>query len=174
MKRVPLLSRSTREARNRLHHRALAFAATAGATAVTYSYLEPQRRPLRGCHVCTVPEALAALQASGVGVVDGIVGQALIRAVKDSAAYQSMPVRVVRARERAPPEWRQSAFGRFHCREEQMDASSLSVIEEVEKRVMPLVVAFFEDGSKEGMQDVYRSELQASPCPPPGIFSCQR
>ena len=150
-----------------LQRRAFSVAATAGVTALACSHLDSQRRPLQGCTVPTMPAALSSLRTRGAAIVEGIVDEGLVSAVKATAAYQSIPTRVLRARERAPPpkEWRQSAFGRFHRREEALDESDLNVLQQVEHRFWPLVVAFFEDGEEGGMDGggmdgVYRSEMQ--------------
>ena len=123
-------------------------------------YLENQRRPLRGCNAPTLSAALPQLTKSGVGLVDGVVDPQLVSEVKATSAYQSMPTRVVRARERPPTAWRQSAFGRFHQREEAFeDKGDLKVIERVERAFWPLVVAFFEEDD-DGAQGFVRSECQ--------------
>jgi len=127
--------------------------------------------------------ALPSLQKSGVGVVDGVIDQDLISAVKATAAFQSMPAqlpkptRAERQRQReekfrqrrgdAPlreETWRASAPGRLHRREETFDEGDLKVLDQVEVTFWPLVLAFFQDGDEEGdgegTRGIYRSELQ--------------
>lgn len=146
-----------------LHRRVLGLASAAGATALACGYADAQRRPLQeGCKAHSLSAAVSNLNTSGVSVLDGFVDGHLITAVKGMEAFQSMPTRVVRARERAPKDWRQSAFGRFHRREEALPENDVKVIEQVEKAIWPLVVAFFQNGNKDDgtEEDICRSELQ--------------
>ena len=169
-------------ARGELHclwymRRALALGAataatTAAATIAGHRHAESQRRPLQGCDEPTVSAALSSLRTSGVGVVDGVVDQRLVSAIKATTVWKSMPTsierpRYQRHRRMAPgadqqrPVWSTSAFGRYHRREETFDESDLKVFERLEARIWPLVEAFFQDDDvHSGMKDIYRSELQ--------------
>lgn len=99
--------------------------------------------------------------------------QNLVSAVKETAAYQSMPTHVprpkrpARDRRRGPPvqtadepDWRQSALGRLHRREETFNENDMEVMERVERLIWPLVEAFFRDGDENGAEGIFRSELQ--------------
>ena len=57
-------------------------------------------------------------------------------------------------------EWRASALGRLHRREETLDEADIKVFERVEKLLWPLVVAFFEEDEEHGSQGIIRSEMQ--------------
>jgi hypothetical protein len=157
---------------------AAATAATAGVgTAAAWREADARRAPLSdSCRAPALSDAaLASLRTSGVVVVDGVVEPRLVRAVRATAVYQSMPTRVTRPRlgqrlgqrpsrlassHREPPnEWPASATGRYHRREETFSESDLRVFERVEARVWPLVAAFFE-GEEGGVGAVFRSELQ--------------
>jgi hypothetical protein len=117
-----------------------------------------------------VPEAVSTLRMAGVCVVDGVVDQGLVSALKSSAIYESMPTsslpsRAQTRRRRPGPvekqeEWRLSAPGRYHRREETFDKSDVRVFEKVEAALWPLVIAFFEDDTELGMQGIFRSEMQ--------------
>ena len=97
------------------------------------------------------------MRTSGVGVVHGVVGQDLISAVLSTAAVRSMPTR---KGHRQTKEWRLSASGRFHIREEDLDESDVKILERVEAAIWPLVEAFFTDDGENGMHGIYRSEMQ--------------
>ena len=162
-----------------LIQRRLALATAATATAYYVGrHFDRQRRPLQGCSAPTAAAALSPLQASGVGVVENLVPDGLIRAVKSTALYASMPIadsprqtqktaRQERFESRKqqgqqpPSEWRLSSLGRYHRREETWEDADLKVIERVEQLSWPLVVAFFDaDEETPGMQGIYRSEMQ--------------
>jgi len=143
--------------------RRLVLAAGAGATAVMASrHLERQRKPLTGCNAPNVTAALESLQTSGVSVVEGVLDAGLVSTVKASAAYQGMPtsekhnkaLKIERGLQHAK-EWRLSALGRYHRREEALDTDDIEIFERVEKQIWPLVTAFFGDA-----QGIYRSEMQ--------------
>merc|ERR1712203_639530 len=81
----------------------------------------------------------------------------------------SMPTRAAHARSHAgasresgsSAQWRASALGRLHRREETFDACDLEVFERVEHLIWPLVIAFFkEDDNGQGEQEIFRSEMQ--------------
>lgn len=145
----------------RRHPRKLALATTAAAGSLAAQHLGQQRRPLQGCNAPTLLDALGSLRTFGVGVVEGIVDLSLVSAVLATPAVQSMPthVRSRSERTRVGKEWRLSALGRWHRREEVIDQSDLQTIESVERLFWPLVTAFFEE-EEQGMAGVFRSELQ--------------
>ena len=145
-----------------LQRRAFAFATAAGATTLACYHLETRKRPLQQeLTVPTVSSALSSLRTDGAAVVTGMVDLRLLSAIKATDAYKSMPTRVVRRREQAPPEWRQSAFGRFHRRQEALEEGDVRAIEQVERAIWPLVRAFFEEHD-EDMEGIFRSEMQVA------------
>jgi hypothetical protein len=147
--------------------RRVAIGATAvGATAAASGQLDKQRRPLL---IQTAPDfstGLANLKTYGVSVVDSVVDQSVLTAVKDTSVYQCMPLsKQPRPRRGQPhpagydPSWRLSAPGRYHRREETFDEHDVKAFERVEKAIWPLVEAFFEEDD-EGTADIFRSEMQ--------------
>ena len=152
---------------------------TAVATAAVCRQLEQMRRPIPASTPTTMSAALPSLRTSGVSVVNGVLDQELIAAVKSTAAFQSMPSQIIRPtreeRQRQREEsfrvrrgdtlrreenWRASAPGRLHRREETFDATDIQVLDQVERCFWPLVQAFFQDGNDGEDGDIYRSELQ--------------
>ena len=78
---------------------AAATAATAGVgTAAAWREADARRAPLSdSCRAPALSDAaLASLRTSGVVVVDGVVEPRLVRAVRATAVYQSMPTAVDR------------------------------------------------------------------------------
>ena len=136
-------------------------AATAfvGSASLTSRYLESQRRPLQpGTYGATTSEALSSLRRSGVGVVSDGIDQGLISAVKAAPSFMDLPTRT---RQKPANGWRLSALGRFHRRDDALEASDVQVLDRVEQQFWPLVQAFFqEDGVS--TDDIFRSEMQAS------------
>lgn len=156
-------------------HRHLAIVATAagaGGTLYACHHLEGQRRPLdSSCTAKTVPAAVDCLKKSGVAVVEGLrLDSDLVRDTMGMKAAASMPskklplrrrgVKVTKEQEQQESMWRLSAIGRYHCRdEEKFDAKDMEVLEKVEKQLYPVVAEFFQ-AEEEGLEGVYRSELQ--------------
>mgnify|MGYP006133986545 CR=1 FL=1 len=143
------------------HPRKLALATAAAGSALAAQQLGQRRRPLQGCSAPTLPAALGSLRTFGVSVVEGVVDRSLVSAVRAMPAVESMPTkaRSRSERTRVGKEWRLSALGRWHRREEEIDPSDVQTIESVERLFWPLVTAFFEE-EEQGMDGVFRSELQ--------------
>lgn len=144
--------------RGRLAVAAATAVSSATAAAVAGGHFEGKRRSLEGCTVGTVPAAVSSLRKTGVAVVEGVVDQGTISTVKATDMYRGMPLR---AGQRPTNEWRLSAPGRFHRREETFGEKEMEVVNHVEKQILPLVLAFFEDNDADGTNGIYRSELQA-------------
>lgn len=105
-------------------------------------------------------------------------------------ASNSMPTQIIkpkRQQRRGPANmmpkdetWRLSAYGRYHCLENHLGEEDIKLLEEIEKKIYPLVQSFFEqqdieeekEDSKDKtttkdssstnnkMEGIYRSELQ--------------
>ena len=170
--------RAPMQQRAALIQRRLVVAAGAGATAwYAGRQLDRQRRPLQGCHAANLQTALPTLQTSGVCVINGIVDQGLVSAIKGTSLYRSMPTsnapqgqnarkerfETRRNGEAPAKEWRLSSSGRYHQREETWGEGDLKVIEHVERLIWPLVTAFFQDDATSvasTQPGIFRSELQ--------------
>ncbi|GMH66233.1 hypothetical protein TrST_g11471 [Triparma strigata] len=161
-------------------HRHLAIVATAaaaGGTLYACHKLEGQLRPLdSSCAAKTVPAAINCLKKSGVTVVEGLrLDSNLVMDTMGMKAAESMPtkklksssgssrrrgVTISKEQEQQEKMWRLSAIGRYHCRDEdKFDANDMKVLERVEKEIWPVVDEFFR-AEEEGMEGVYRSEMQ--------------
>ena len=148
------------------------------ATSLASRKVDQQRRPLRGCEAHDVPEAIANLNTSGVSVLQGVVDQRLLTQLFATKVYNdmptTMPTRAGHARSHAggavrdgsksvdtsQKNWRASAMGRLHRREETFEDHDKKVFEQVEHAIWPLVVAFFEEDGEQSMEGIYRSEMQ--------------
>lgn len=168
------------KARRALERRRLALAtsaaATVGAAVLASRHADGERRPLRGCHASSVRGALASLNCSGVGVVKDVIKDGLLDDLRATAVFKTMPTSLLtrkgHARSHAgkslgaSTDWRPSAMGRWHRREETFNEHDVQVFERVEALIWPLVTAFFqEDHSGSGTQDIYRSEMQVRTAP---------
>eukprot|EP00547_Thalassionema_nitzschioides_P014536 CAMPEP_0194251726 /NCGR_PEP_ID=MMETSP0158-20130606/26058_1 /TAXON_ID=33649 /ORGANISM="Thalassionema nitzschioides, Strain L26-B" /LENGTH=278 /DNA_ID=CAMNT_0038988937 /DNA_START=14 /DNA_END=846 /DNA_ORIENTATION=- len=158
-------------------HRHLAIVATtagAGSTLYACHFLEGQLRSLdSSCTARTVPAAIDCLKKSGVAVAEGLrLDSNLVRDTMGMSAAKSMPTKKLKSsnrrrgvtlskeQEQQNRMWRLSAIGRYHCRDEdKFDAKDMKVLERVEKEIWPLVAEFFR-AEEEGMEGVYRSEMQ--------------
>lgn len=132
-----------------------------------------ERRPLQdACKAPTLAAALSCLRRDGVGVVDGVVSAKLLRELKGTSVYRSMPEKTKRRVHRRGADkdlWPSSSDGRYHRREESFDAVDLKVFEGLERELKPFVDAFFDDDAGgAGTRGVYRSELQVLNATPGG------
>lgn len=122
--------------------------------------------------------ALSSLRTSGVSIVPEVVGQDLINDLKATDVFRSMPIsmpaRAGHAQSHAgkrrevhvaSEEWRASAMGRLHRREETFNNEDIKVFERVEQLLWPLVMDFFCEDGEDGMHGIFRSEMQARPVP---------
>ena len=122
--------------------------------------------------------------ASGVAIIDTLrLPPNIVNEVKNMPAAHSMPTQMLkpkRQQRRGPPganmmpkdeTWRLSAYGRYHCVENHLGDEDIQLLEQIEKKILPLVHGFFqnEDGTEESrgtsvtdtiMDGIYRSELQ--------------
>ncbi|GMI30424.1 hypothetical protein TrCOL_g6880 [Triparma columacea] len=146
-------------------------ASVAGGAFYFAHHLENQRQPLSSCTAATVPAAIKCLQMSGVAVVPGLrMDPNLVRDTMAMPAAESMPIKNRKPKRRGVKQskeeedqqlmWRLSALGRYHCRDEdRFNPKDMQVLERVEEQIRPLVDEFFRV-EEEGLEGVYRSELQ--------------
>lgn len=169
------------QARRALERRRLAIVATGAASIVATSlasrHVDQQRRPLRVPEAHDVPEAIVNLNTSGVSVLGGVINQRLLSQLFATKVYKDMPTTMptraghARSHAGAPRDggksadtpqknWRASAMGRLHRREETFEDQDKKTFERVEHAIWPLVVEFFKMDGEQSMEGIYRSEMQ--------------
>ena len=131
--------------------------------------------------------ALPSLKSNGVVIVKDVLDDDLLTKIRSTELYKSMPTELRRPskaqqRRRGPPGsrrggvghsqrneeteeedlWPPSAVGRYHRREDSFNEEAMDVFEELEEKILPLVLDFFDD--EEGGDDdgFFRSEMQVS------------
>lgn len=121
----------------------------AGASRVTDS---ARQNSLAARHTSTLHAAPAALASDGVAVVANVFSEADLSACLAASACRALPTREVPS----TSIWRGSSTGRFHRID--FEAGDVAAFEALERRLLPLVTAFF--GDEPAVTTVYRSELQ--------------